>query len=305
MNSSTVRAALCAGTVLAALIGTAATTPSQAQQKAAVPDFSTNQVGWVGTGAGGNFSPVPGLPPPVASDPAHPYVPNGQGRQPTYRIADLTNPNLKPWVKARMQKDNDEVLAGKIAFTARSSCAHAGVPAFMGYGGPTPLYFVQTPKEVLLIFSGDHQVRRVYLDVPHSENPKPSWYGKSVGHYEGDTLVIDTIAQNDKTFVDNFRTPHTDRLHVVERWKLADNGQALEVSFTVTIRTPSMRRGAGCAATAGSSKRWRKTSAPRTTISSTTTSQRRPNRIFERFGPERRAAAVEFRQTRPPYDARR
>ena len=233
MNSSTVRAALCAGTVLAALIGTAATTPSQAQQKAAVPDFSTDQVGWVGTGAGGNFSPVPGLPPPVASDPAHPYVPNGQGRQPTYRIADLTNPNLKPWVKARMQKDNDEVLAGKIAFTARSSCAHAGVPAFMGYGGPTPLYFVQTPKEVLLIFSGDHQVRRVYLDVPHSENPKPSWYGESVGHYEGDTLVIDTIAQNDKTFVDNFRTPHTDRLHVVERWKLADNGQALDVSFMV------------------------------------------------------------------------
>ena len=103
----------------------------------------------------------------------------------------------------------------------------------MAYGGPTPVYFIQMPKQVWMIFSGDHQVRRVYLDVPHSENPKPSWYGESVGHYEGDTLVIDTIGQNTKSFVDNFRTPHTEKLHVVERWKLADGGKALDVTFTV------------------------------------------------------------------------
>jgi hypothetical protein len=78
---------------------------------------------------------------------------------------------------------------------------------------------VQTPKEVWLIFTMDHQVRWVYMDVPHSENLKPSWYGESVGHYEGDALVIDTIGQNDKSFVDNFRTPHTKKVHVVERWK--------------------------------------------------------------------------------------
>ena len=134
-----------------------------------------------------------------------------------------------------MKKDNNEVLAGKIAFTARSSCMPAGVPAFMAYGGPTPLYFVQTPKEVSTgIFSGDHQVRRVYLDVPHSESPKPSWYGELVGHYEDDTLVIDTIGQNDKTVVDPYRTPHTEKMHVVERWKMVDGGKALEVSFTVS-----------------------------------------------------------------------
>jgi hypothetical protein len=68
------------------------------------------------------FSARPGI---VCVDPAHPYVPNGTGAQPTYRIADLTNPNLKPWVKERMKKDNDEVLAGKIAFTPRSSCRRA------------------------------------------------------------------------------------------------------------------------------------------------------------------------------------
>ncbi len=66
------------------------------------------------------------------------------------------------------------------------------------------------------------------------EIPKLSWYGESVGHYEGgDTLVVDTIAQNDKTFVDDYGTPHTAQLHVIERYKLLDGGRSLQVSFTV------------------------------------------------------------------------
>ena len=68
-----------------------------------------------------------------------------------------------------------------------------------------------------MIHSGNEEVRRIHLDVPHSANPKPSWYGESVGHYEGDTLVVDTIGLNDKTFIDNYRTPHTEKLHVGER----------------------------------------------------------------------------------------
>jgi hypothetical protein len=211
------------------------TAPAVAQQKPAPPDFSWNdQVGWLGVGgAGPGFTAVAGRLPPVANDPAHPFVPNGTAKQPTFRIADLTNPNLKPWVKEHMKKDNDEVLAGKVAFTPRSSCLPAGVPGFMAYGGPNPVYFIQTPKQVWMIYSGDQQVRRVYLDVPHSVNPKPSWYGESIGHYEGDTLVIDTIAQSEKTVVDPYRTPHTGKLHVVERWKMADGGEAMEATFTV------------------------------------------------------------------------
>jgi hypothetical protein len=228
---------LLAGTILAAAAGLASLvsiTPASPQQKAAPPNFSSSEYGWVRVGQGGpDFDAVPGKVPPVKSDAAHPFVNNGAGRQPTYRIADLNNPNLKPWVKEHMKKDNDEVLAGKIAFSARQSCMHAGVPGFMAYGGPTPLYFVQTPKEITMIFSGDHQVRRVYMDVPHSENPKPSWYGESVGHYEGDTLVIDTIAQNTKTVVDPYRTPHSDKLHVVERWTMTDGGKGLEATFMV------------------------------------------------------------------------
>jgi hypothetical protein len=237
MSSFNSRQKVLVCTMLAAL-WLAPASPATGQQKGAPPDFSSSQFGWVGVGGGFGvggavFSPVPGQLPPLTDDPAHRFVPNGAKAQPTYRIADLSNPNLKPWVKEHMAKDNDEVLAGKIAFTARSSCMPAGVPGFMAYGGPTPLYFVQTPKEVWMIFSGDHQVRRVYMDVPHSENPRPSWYGESVGHYEGDTLVIDTVAQNDKTFVDPYRTPHTEKLHVGERWRLVDDGKMIEVTFTV------------------------------------------------------------------------
>ena len=179
-----------------------------------------------------DFAAVPGSPAPNKQDPAHPFVPNNAGAQPTYRIADLSNPNLKPWARDVMKKDNDEVLKGKIAFTARSSCLPGGVPQFLLFGGQ-PIFFIQTPDKVLMIYEGDHQVRHIYLNVPHSKNPAPSWYGESVGHYEGDTLVIDTVGQNLKTVVDSYRTPHSEKLHVVERWRLIEGGKTLEVNATV------------------------------------------------------------------------
>jgi hypothetical protein len=206
--------------------------PAAAQEKTSPPIFSPDlSVGWIGVG---EFQPVPGEVPPLKQDSKYPFVPNGTGRQPTYRIADLTNPNLKPWVKEIMKKDNDEVLAGKIAYSPSQSCMPAGVPGFLALGGNNnPYWFLQTPKEVLIMRAADSQVRRVYLDVPHSANPKPSWYGESVGHYEGDTLVIDTIGLNAKTYVDNYRTPHTEKLHVIERWRIADDGKAMEATVTV------------------------------------------------------------------------
>jgi hypothetical protein len=71
------------------------------------------------------------------------------------------------------------------------------------------------------------------MDVPHSANRKPTWYGESVGRYEGDALVIDTIGLNDKTFVDNFRTPHSEKLHVVERLRLGEGGRFLEAEVLI------------------------------------------------------------------------
>ena len=107
-----------------------------------------------------------------------------------------------------------------------------GVPVFLLFGGQ-PIYFVQSPKEVLMIYEGDQQIRRIYLNAPHSKNPKPSWYGESVGHYEGDTLVVDTIGMNNKTVVDSYRTPHTEKLHVTERWRLVNGGKTLEANIVV------------------------------------------------------------------------
>src|SRR5580700_7304078 len=219
---------------LTGLIYVALTAGASAQQKASPPDFSSNNVGWLTFNV--DFSIVPGGTSPLHTDPAHPRVSNQEaartGKQPTYFVADLTNAGvLKPWVVERMKKDNAEVLGGKYAFTPHSYCMPAGVPGFHLYGFQ-PMYFVQGPKEVLMIYSNDQQVRHVYLDVPHAANVKPSWYGESVGHYEGDTLVIDTIGLNDKTFVDNFRTPHSEKLHVVERIKLVDGGKAMQVNIT-------------------------------------------------------------------------
>lgn len=217
-----------------AAIATAVFAAGATAQTASPPDFSSNGAMWQ-TANGVEFKAVEGSPPPVTNDPAHPYVSNAiaarTGQQPNYRIGDLTNPNLKQWAKDVMKKDNDEVLAGKIGYTANTSCRPAGVPALMLSGGP--FYFIQTPREVALLMEMDHQVRHVYMDVPHSAGAKPSWYGELVGHYEGDTLVIDTIGQSTRTFVDNFRTPHSEKLHVIERWRMIDNGKQIQVQITV------------------------------------------------------------------------
>jgi len=216
----------------AALAVVAALVCSGAAPVASIPDFSSRDFGWL---ADTEFLPPSSGPGPVTFDPAHPYVRNNTSGQPTFRIGDLSNPILQPWVIARMKKDNDEVLAGKIAFTARASCWPAGVPGFLVFGcGARTVYVVQTAKEVVMINEGDQQVRHIYLGVPHSARPKPSWYGESVGHYEnGDTLVVDTVGLNDKSFIDNYRTPHSDRLHVVERWKLAGDGKRIDVAISV------------------------------------------------------------------------
>jgi hypothetical protein len=220
--------------LLAGLAGTL--TVQRAMAASPTPDFSpTAQTAWVGIGIGA-LLPVPGSPKPIGQDPAHPYISNDDsrvtGEQPTQRISDIGNPNLKQWAKDVMKKDNDEVLAGKFAFTARSSCKAAGVPGFdLLLGGA--LFIVQSPRDVTMIFSGNAETRHILLDAPHTANPKPSWYGESIGHYEGDTLVVDTIGFNDKTFLDNYRTPHTDKLHVTERWRMIENGKKLEILITI------------------------------------------------------------------------
>src|SRR3954467_12670287 len=93
------------------------------------------------------------------------------------------------------------------------------------------MHIIQASREVVLMLTG--RGPHTPLDVPHAVNPIPSWYGESVGRYEGDALVVDTIGMNDKTFVDNYRTPHTTALHVVERFHLVDGGKTLQADIRV------------------------------------------------------------------------
>ena len=206
-----------------------------------VPDFSTDsRIGWIAV-PGGFKQPASG-PGPVTNDPAHPqavnllpnYPPSGriQGPQPTFPVSDISNPILQPWAREELRKRNERILSGGTGFGRQASCWPMGVPGFLLHG-VQPVYFIQSAKEVIMVWQEDYQTRRIFLNVPHSAHVTPSWYGESVGHYEGDTLVVDTIGMNDQTWIDNYRTPHTDKLHVIERFHMIDGGKTLEVNVHV------------------------------------------------------------------------
>jgi len=200
---------------------------------ASPPDFAPNpSVGWFAYSR--EFIPPRSGAGPVRQDPAHPHVSNDDfrvtGRQPTFAMGDPDNPILKPWAAEKIRKRNELILAGKPDFSPHASCWPIGVTQFLLSPMTRPLYFVQGPREVVLILTSFNDVRRIYLADKHSANVKTSWYGESIGHYEGDTLVVDTIGLDDRTFIDGFGTPHTKELHVIERFHLIDGGETLEVN---------------------------------------------------------------------------
>jgi hypothetical protein len=219
------RITIAVGAVLA-LVAAMRLSSALAQQEEKIPDFSLDSTSaWLMISD--NLLPPENGPGPVTFDKRYPYVDNREARrtnsQPTYRVADLTNPILTPWAVEQLKKANDWVLAGKVPFRARERCYPSGVPSWVVYTLVQPIHILQTPTHVTMINEGGPEVRRIWLNVPHAANPKPTWYGDSVGHYEGgDTLVVDTIALTTKAFVDPYLTPHTEQLHVIERYKLTD-----------------------------------------------------------------------------------
>ena len=224
--------------ILAALGGTAA-----AESSTDIPKFASADFGWQSNLEDWE-DPPPGLGHgPVKNDPAHPFVSNLQGGQThtqvTKRYSNVKDPVLKPWAAAQMQTTNDEVASGfrDIPFTAQARCYPGGVPGQLLWPFE-PVYFIQTPKEVWMIWQRDHWVRRVFLAEKHADHVPPSWFGELIGHYEnGDTLVVDTIGlSTNNSYVDNFRTPHTERLHVVERFTIEPGGKNMKA--TVTVEDP-------------------------------------------------------------------
>ena len=228
---------ICTGVVYFATVCLAASLSFSAMAAGvSPPDFAPNpSVGWFSYAR--EFIPPASGAGPVQQDPAHPHVSNDEfrvtGRQPTFPIGDPSNPILQPWAADRIRQRNEQILSGKPYFTPDASCWPRGVLDFVLSPMTRPMYFVQGPREVVMILTSYSEVRRIYLADKHSEPVKPSWHGDSIGHYDGDTLIVNTIGLNGKTLVDEFGTPHTDKLHVIERYHLIDGGKTLELNVHV------------------------------------------------------------------------
>ncbi|HXJ02012.1 MAG TPA: hypothetical protein VNH44_12375 [Micropepsaceae bacterium] len=148
---------------------------------------------------------------------------------------DSANPILQPWARDIVKRNAESEMRLQHVYTADDSCWPSGVPQAVNL--LDVVQFIPTKDRVTILYQRNHQVRRIWLNVPHSRNPKPSWYGESVGHYDGDTLVVDTIGlkAHKMSVVDAFGTPHTEKLHVVERYRpyATPFGKRLEVIVRV------------------------------------------------------------------------
>lgn len=148
---------------------------------------------------------------------------------------DFNNPILQPWAREVVKKNAESEIRRDHVYTADDSCWLSGVPQIVNL--LEEIQFLQAKDRVVIIYQRDHQVRWIWLNRDHSNNPAPSWYGESIGHYDGDTLVVDTIGlkTHKMSVVDPFGTPHTDKLHVVERYQLFSTpfGNGLEITVKV------------------------------------------------------------------------
>jgi hypothetical protein len=224
------------GGVLAGAVCLATGFDFSALAQGAPPDFAPDAgIGWYAYNR--LFIPPASGPGPVLQDPSRPYVSNDEfrvtGKQPTERVADLNSPILQPWARDVVRKRNELVLSGKYVPSPTASCWPKGVTAFLLSPMTQPMFFVQGPKDVVMILTSFSDVRHVHLADKHSDTVETSWYGESIGRYEGDTLVVDTIGMDDRTPVDGFGTPHTKQLHVVERFHLIESGNVLEANIHV------------------------------------------------------------------------
>jgi hypothetical protein len=208
----------CLGVVVSLMIE-----PAQSQQVS--PDFS----GFWQKGPMQEFRPIPG------EAAAVPSIDGALDERNSYQPlrGDYRHGNLRPWAAEVVKKYSDGELGGSATHipTPQEVCRASGVPMVLTL--PGPVQFLQTPTRVTILYQRDHQVRRIYLNEPFHAMTRPSPYGQSVGHYEGDTLVIVTIGQSADTPVDLFGTPHTEEMRVTERYRVIDNGARLEARVRV------------------------------------------------------------------------
>jgi hypothetical protein len=143
-------------------------------------------------------------------------------------VGDYTNPILKPLAAEVVKKRGEIELSGGIAPNPTNQCWPEPVPYVLW--NPV-MQMLQQPHQITILYDYSYDIRHVRMNEPHPTRVTPSWYGDSVGHYEGDTLVIDTVGtKTDRPFamIDLYGTPYTEKLHVVERHRLRDYEDAKE-----------------------------------------------------------------------------
>jgi hypothetical protein len=137
------------------------------------------------------------------------------------RVPPFTERGKAAW-DARVKAEKD----GSPIADASSYCWPHGVPRVMN--SPYPLQIIQSAGETVIVHEVAHNVRHIYMDQPHPQTLEASFMGDSVGHWEGDTLVVDTIGLNDRTWIDEIGVIHGKQLHVIERLRKIEEGHALE-----------------------------------------------------------------------------
>jgi hypothetical protein len=155
----------------------------------------------------------------------------GLGDPSRSRVERIVDVPFHPW--ARAVYDERQVSLQK--HDPESRCLPPGIPRMMAT--PFPFQIFQLSDRVLFVFEGGaHVWRAIYTDGrPHPKDPNPSFLGDSVGHWEGDTLVVDAIGFNEATWLDQAGHPHTEALHVIERFTRPNEAT---LHYEVTIDDP-------------------------------------------------------------------
>jgi len=169
-------------------------------------------------------------PAPRGQDAARPgSVPDISGVWLVEKFQPMLFPNggapLQPWAETKFKATNRQTEDPNLA------CLPEGVPRFM-ISVPYPMEIFQGPTLVLIIHEGTSVLRQIHMGRQHPKDLDPTYAGDSVGKWEGDTLVVDTIGFNDKTWLDGGAIPHTEALHVEERIRRSDHDTLVD-EFTI------------------------------------------------------------------------
>jgi hypothetical protein len=166
-------------------------------------------------------------------------APNNARRYTIYElIFTLTSERIPmtPWAEAKFKAAKPNVGPNAVTLAESNdpltNCFPPGVPRIYLIRGE-PVEIMQAPGRVVLLYEYDHFVREIYTDGrQHPKDLNPTWMGDSIGKWEGDTFVVDSIGFNDKTWLDNDGHPHSEALHVVERIRRATH-DTLTIDTTI------------------------------------------------------------------------